>query len=177
MIDGTPTIRAESHVLPFGGLVPFGLPPPPIDLIRALPLPTPDVLSPRWPAHCALALPPPGQLLTPIAPLPTFATILLGPPPADSHPDLTPTATWPPQPAPATPNPALTTSYAGAAPNSTQTTSNTRPAGVNQSAVTSQEEAREQHYQQYQQNEDGTVYDSPPPVLALGVATLPLYVP
>jgi hypothetical protein len=100
MIQACPVTRSDSHVLPFGGLVPLGLPPPPLALRRAIP-PRPPIHVPHsWHLQAALALP------TPPTPLPTTAPpIPILPHPShflptslfEDNPDLSLPESWPPQ--------------------------------------------------------------------------------
>jgi len=93
MIQACPSIRADSHELPFGGLVPLGLPPPPPAFRRPVPL-RPPFQPPVWPPAAALALPDPQVLLPLPPPLPLspvhhfpISTSHTYPPPVDPIPD------------------------------------------------------------------------------------------
>ena len=93
MIHACPSIRADNHELPFGGLVPLGLPPPPPAFRRPVPC-HPPAQPPAWPLTAALALPDPQipQALPPPPPLsPAFHFPILPahtyPPPVDPTPD------------------------------------------------------------------------------------------
>ena len=106
MIQASPTLRSGSYVLPFGGLVPLGLPPPPVFLRRAIaPRPRP-VHTPTWPYTAAAHMPTPPPL-----PLPPPSPLRPHSPPQHSDPNC---PAWPP---PTTPSP-LTQRHA---PTSSQT--------------------------------------------------------
>mmetsp|Transcript_33463 Transcript_33463/g.61184 ORF Transcript_33463/g.61184 Transcript_33463/m.61184 type:complete len:321 (-) Transcript_33463:110-1072(-) len=107
MILACPITRSGAYELPFGGLIPLGLPPPPLALRRTLSPRLPPT-PPTWPLQAALAMPTPPQL-TPRLPTlpPTFHFPVipsnLPSPPRDQHHTLAPPTLWPPQSPPTTP--------------------------------------------------------------------------
>ena len=105
MIRSCPITRMDSHALPFGGIVPLGLPPPPATLRRAIPRrPPTSTAAQTWPSHAARALPAPLPRVSeaPAAMSPLQALF------PDGAPEAEPFDTWAPRspsPLPETPPP------------------------------------------------------------------------